>query len=392
MVDWVKRHPLAYVAVTVPVMLIAWELFARQFTVPAPTLPPLAALSIPLYEATRESAVRLSPQPRLLILGNSQIHYVRDQDDVQTYGFPAQLQRVLTERGMPTEVADLSEGGQQVVESLAILIDTFDRVRPDHVVLGLGLANMRGTTIPPQLVSALDWDLVRTKTERHFDERIAPEISASLLQLYSPPKDAVVAHDPTIQEQLDERLADWLMDHAATVRHRSVMSQWVTKLPGDLEREVRMAWRRKARGQFKARTYDAGPNYELSLAVVRIMAYFCREQHVPFTVITMPFHPSCTPILYVPRDAHRLNSDLEQLADQGNIRRLDLQQLLGPEHFSTFQDGSPDGLHFLATGHARLATEVGEQLYPQLHNRSSPFPIRFADANNRDPSDIHSGQ
>ncbi len=383
MVDWVKRHPLAYVAVAVPVLLLAWELFARQFTTPEPARPPLAALSIPLYEPRSETSPRRNPQPRLLILGNSQIHYVRDQDDVETYGFPAQLQAELAKQRQPTEVADLSEGGQQVVESLAILIDTFDRVRPDHVLLGLGLANMRSTTIPPQLIDALDWERIRTVTEKHVDSQMTPNITGTLLQLYSPAKDMAAAHDPTIQEQLDERIADWLVDHSATVRHRLVMSQWVAKLPGDLEREVRMAWRKKARGQFKARTYDAGPDYELSLAVVRIMADFCREERIPFTVIVMPFHPSCEPTLYVPADEQRLTADLDQLAQSGVIHRLDLRHLLGPEHFGTFQDGSPDGLHFLATGHALLGQEVA------THLKLPPPRLRFADGKDRDHSEIN---
>ncbi len=392
MVDWVKRHPLAYVAVSVPLLLLAWELFARQFTTPEPARPPLAALTIPLYESQDDATVRRSLHPRLLILGNSQIHYVRDQDDVQRYGFPAQLQTVLVEQRTPMEVADLSEGGQQVVESLAILIETFDRVRPDHVMLGLGLANMRGITIPPQLVTSLDWEHVRKITREHLGDQPAAEIVTTLLQLYHPQQDAIVPHDPTIQEQLDERIAEWLDDHAAAIRHRSVMSEWVAKLPGELEREVRMTWRKKARGQFKARTYDAGPNYELSLAIVRIMADFCREKQVPFTVIAMPFHPSCEPMLYVPHDESRLVADLQQLTERAAIRRLDLRSLLGPEHFGTFPDGSPDGLHFLMTGHALLAKAVANHLAEETKRPSVPSRLRLVKFDDHEPTDENVAQ
>lgn len=386
MVAWVQRNPLLYVAVTVPLLLFAWEWFARQFTTPAPAQPPLAALTLPLYDCKDEAPARLSPHPRLLILGNSQIHYVRDQANVQQYGFPAKLQEALATQQTPMDVADLSEGGQQVVESLAILIDTFDRVRPDHVVLGLGLANMRGITIPPQLASSLDWEAVRAVTRRHCDGQVEPELATTLLQLYHPPQDTVVPHEPTIQEQFDECIADWLDESTATVHQRLVMADWVAKLPGHLERDVRQLWRKKARGQFKARTYSAGPHYELSLAAVELMAAYCREKDVPFTIIAMPFHPTCEPILYVPDDEHRLMADLHELETQSGIQLLDLRGLLDAQCFGTFPDGSPDGLHYLASGHARLGTEVAKYFQVLSDEKSSPHDrLRFAESKDNRP-------
>ncbi len=389
--NWVQRHPLAYVAVTVPLLLGGWELLARQFTPPVPVQPPLAALSIPLDPPEHNSA-EFRPQPRVMILGNSQIHYVRDQEDVQTYGFPARFQTALVEQGTPAEVADLSAGGQQVLESLAILIDTFDRVRPDHVMLGLGLANMRGITIPPQLVEFCDWAHIQETAQRHLPDRIDPNIQHSLSQLYNPPREHVSAHDPTIQEQLDEQISDWLVDRSATVRHRSVMAQWLAKLPGDLERDVRQLWRKKARGQFKARTYDAGPNYDLSLAVVQIMAAFCREKQVPFTVIVMPFHPTCDPILYVREDEERLTADLDGLTSRGELQRIDMRSLLGPEHFGTFPDGSPDGLHFLASGHAVLGRAVAEHFSFSPDRDSNPPRLRVVNFEEDAPENSRSVQ
>lgn len=359
---WINRHPLTYTAIVVMGLLTGWECLAWRFTLPPPNKAPLETLELTLHDPGKPRVTPVESQPRLLILGNSQIHYVRDHDDSKTYGFPAQLAASLKEQGRCVEVADLSLGGQQVVESLAILIDTFERVRPDHVVLGVGLANMRGTTIPSQLASSCDWNHIRQATTDLCGDRIDPEIAQSLLQLYSPSTTQTVAHDPTIQEQLDESIAAWLTDHSAAVRHRSVMSQWVTKLPGDLEREVRMSWRKNVRKQLKARTYDAGPNYELSLATVQLMAAYCQQRRVPFTVISMPYHPACEPIVYVPADEQRLDADLQQLADRQEITWLDLTQALQPEHYGTFQDGSIDGLHFLATGHARLAEAAAPQL------------------------------
>lgn len=359
---WVNRHPLAYTATVVAVLLSGWECLSWRFTTPPPNKAPLEALTLKLHDPDGPAATPTDVPPRLLILGNSQIHYVRDHDDSQTLGFPAQLEAMLKNQGRSVEVADLSAGGQQVVESLAVLIDTFERVRPDHVVLGLGLANMRGTTIPPQLVTACDWNHIRQVTADLCGNRVAPAISQSLLQLYSPSVPQTVAHDPTIQEQLDSLIGDWLTDHSAAVRHRGVMAGWVAKLPGDLEREVRMAWRKKVRKQFKARTYDAGPNYELSLTAVQLMAAYCQQRQVPFTVISMPYHPSCEPIVYLPADEQRLDGDLQQLAERRVITWLDLSQVLQQEHFGTFQDGSIDGLHFLAAGHARLAETAAPQL------------------------------
>ncbi|HET6425877.1 MAG TPA: hypothetical protein VFG20_19460 [Planctomycetaceae bacterium] len=361
MSGWIQRHPLAYVAITVALLLTGWEALALRFTLPPANKAPLDTLTVDLYDADEKPAT--GAKPRLMILGNSQVHYVRDHEDSETYGFPSQLAAKLESQGRLVEVADLSAGGQQVVESLAILIDTFDRVRPDHVVLGLGLANMRGTTIPQQLASTCDWPLIRrTTTELGGERSLSPHLAQSLLQLYSPSVPQVVAHDPTIQEQIDASIADWLVDHSAAVRHRSVMSQWVVKLPGDLEREARMLWRKQVRKQLKARTYDAGPHYELSLAAVQFMAAYCRREQVPFTVISMPYHPSCEPIVYSLADEQQLDADLQRMADHRTIAWHDLSQVLAPEHFGTFQDGSVDGLHFLATGHARLAEVAAEHL------------------------------
>jgi hypothetical protein len=365
-VEWIKRHPVSYTAVTVAALLIAWEAFARQFTLPPPNPAPLDTLSLPLYSADAPAADRAKSLPRVLILGNSQVHYVRDQEDVATYGFPARLQAELAKHHRPAEIADLSAGGQQVAESLAILVDTFGCVRPDHVVLGLGLANMRGTTIPAHLVKACDWNRIRAEVTGLLDERTTVEAQRELLHLYHPPQETTIARELTIQEQLDEQFADWLTDHTATVRHRTVMSQWVTKLPSDLEREVRMTWRKQVKKQFKARTYDAGPNYALSLTTVQLMAEYCRRQRVPFTVILMPYQPRCTPIVYVQEDEQRLHADLQQMVERGDIRRIDLSQLLHPEHFGTFADGSPDGLHYHASGHAVLAETVAREYGDQL--------------------------
>jgi lysophospholipase L1-like esterase len=364
-VGWINRHPLTYTAIVVIALLTGWECLAWRFTLPPPSKAPLETLSLVLHGPDKPLATAVDSPPRLLILGNSQIHYVRDHDDNETYGFPAQLAANLKQLGRSVEVADLSAGGQQVVESLAILIDTFERVRPDHVVLGLGLANMRSTTIPLQLVSVCDWNHIRQEAAALSGDRIAPALSQSLLQLYSPSVPQVIVHDPTIQEQSDELIAEWLTEHSAAVRHRIVMSQWVSKLPGDLEREVRMTWRKKVRKQFKARTYDAGPHYELSLATVQLMAQYCQQRSVPFTVISMPYHPVCEPAVYVLADEQRLDRDLQQLANRREITWLDLTQALQPEHYGRFQDVSIDGLHFLAVGHARLAETVA----PQLGNR-----------------------
>lgn len=358
--NWINRHPLTYTAIVVAVLLTGWECLARKFTVPPPNKAPLETLSLALHDP--DTPLPASTPPRLLILGNSQIHYVRDHDDSATFGFPAQLEARLKAQGRSIEVADLSAGGQQVVESLAILIDTFERVRPDHVILGLGLANMRGTTIPPQLVSTCDWKRVRHVTTQLCDEQAEFTITPSLLQLYSPSVPTTVAHDPTIQERLDEVIAEALTAHSAAVRHRTVMADWVAKLPGDLEREVRMTWRKKIRQQFKARTYDAGDHYELSLTAVHLIAAYCQQRRVPFTIISMPYYPNCEPVVYVPDDEQRLDDDLRQLADRQPITWLDLTQALLPEHYGTFPDGSIDGLHFLATGHARLAETVAPQL------------------------------
>ena len=366
---WVQRYPLPYVVITVSLILAGWECLASRFTVPPPNKTPLETLSLPLYEAETSPTHRSHLHPRLLILGNSQIHYVRDREDSEVTGFPAQLARVLTEQDCPVEIADLSAGGQQVVESLAILIDACDRVRPEHVVLGLGLANMRGTTIPQQLVTSCDWERIRQTTTGLSDERIDPELTKDLLQLYSPSVPVADTHEPTIQERLDQQIAGWLTDHSAAIRHRSVMSQWVTQLPGDLEREVRMLWKKQVRKQSKARTYDAGPNYAVSLASVQLMAAYCQERGIPFTVISMPFYPDCEPVVYVPADERQLDSDLQQLVDRDEIQWLDLSLALLPEHFGTFQDGSIDGLHFLAAGHARLAETAVPLLKPRLSER-----------------------
>lgn len=379
---WVQRHPLAYITITVALILAGWEGLASRFTVPPPNPAPLETLSLSLYDNETNPIKRSHVHPRLLILGNSQVHYVRDREDGDVTGFPAQLARVLRDHDCPVEIADLSAGGQQVVESLAILIDTMDRVRPDQVVLGLGLANMRGTTIPQQLVTSCDWERIRQTTTALTEGRVDPVIGQVLLQLYSPRVPEQDTHDPTIQEQLDQQIAGWLADHSAAVRHRSVMSQWVTQLPGDLEREVRMAWKKQVRKQHKARTYDAGPNYSVSLAAVQLMAAYCRERQIPFTVVSMPFYPDCDPIVYVPADEQQLDHDLQQLVDRDEIMWLDLSLALLPEHFGQFQDGSIDGLHFLATGHARLAETAAPLLRPQLsprvadHVTSSPASRR----------------
>lgn len=362
LVDWARRHSLVYVAAAFCVWLGLWEGIARLDKPFESPLEQLAATGFPLADAAEDAANE--GQPRLLILGNSQIHSVRDRSDVRRHGFPTRLRERLAEQGVATDVADLSAGGQQVTESLALLLDSFDRVRPDHVLLGVGLVNLQPAEIRPQLVRSCDWDRIHERLRASVPTDVSTQTRARLTELLMPEGVSLSAHAPTIQEQLDERLAAWLRGWSAAVRNRDRMYDRLIHRP--IQRDLQKAFRREVRQDQLAMTVAAGPDHDAALAAVRAMAAFCDSRRVSMTVVLMPFDDNGTPRAYADEDEKQLRGDLETLAMTDGFRVLDVSRLLGPEHFGEYTDGSRDCFHFKASGHALLGAEVARRLGPRM--------------------------
>ncbi len=310
---------LALYTVGVTTLVVAVGLWAAARAVPA-----LPRVDAPLPNVWRDRRQNDAPAefvaalpakrgPRLLLLGSSQVQKARGGGAPLAVRLGAQLPGV--------EIVDFSAGGQQIVESVALLEASARSIQPDAVVVGVSL--FAATRVRPR---------------------------DSIVQAFRKQAPAV----ENLQVRFDREISTWLSDrNDALARRREIYQALVeTPLKRDLKRFIE-----RARPGSTAQTFTAGPAYPAAAAALREAVRFCAARQIPLVLVDLPFDESRAPRPYLEGEREQFTSLLQALGEEGAFT-LDTSRLLAREHFGNYEDGSPDSLHFDSAGHDRVAAAI----------------------------------
>jgi hypothetical protein len=359
----ISTFRLIYALAGTVLLLAAWESFAAHSfsgTTGLVRHGPVLQDASGTDELDRALAALPSPQaPRVVLLGSSQIDVVKDGAG-EDKAIPFRLSAALQAAGVGHEILDLSAGGQQILESLVILVGSAARTRPRAVVIAAGLFSMLRADVRESLPAAVDMAAVRAAVA---DPSLLPDPDARKDLLGALPAPGT-AGDRTVQDRIDARLSTFLAARLVMVDRRRVMFKALLDNP--IRRDLVALVQRHSEGSRTARTFEIGGPYALGLASLEVMARWSARRHLPCVLVVMPFESTREPLLYSPSTQRRVAGDLRALAARTGASFLDLGGALQPSDYGTFVDGSPDNLHFGARGHDVVGRAVADVLGPLL--------------------------
>lgn len=307
--------------------------------------------------------------PTVLLFGSSQIAYVKDAPEPSLRSIPYRLSDALGAEVPRHQVVDLSAPGQQLTESLAILLAYSDSIRPSAVVLGIGLFNMMRTDIRAAIRGALDESSLRRALVEITPAGATGARPDALRAILAPDAARGKSGDSTVQQRVDARVGSWLAAHSAAVANGRVLYNRLIDQP--LRRDLVAAIQRRRGGIRTARTFEAGEEYGISLSALDAMSAFLRRRRIPFVVVVLPYDHGREPIAYAPASMTRLLTDLRARQTAGDMHVLDLSDALDTGEFGVYADGSPDGLHFRDAGHGIVGAATAKAVAPLLRSHDT---------------------
>jgi hypothetical protein len=347
------------------VLLFAWNAFATRFDPSASTFRVTGLVFDRAARDLRLTLAALPPpaHPRVAVFGSSQIAVVKRGPQDSLESMPHRLADALAADGRTAEVVDFSDGGQQLVESMAVDYATRDAAQASAVVVGVSLFGMTRVDVRATLFEHVDGHAVLDAIRRALPPDTDSETVAALLawsQSLPPP---APARPLTIQERSDLAIGGWLDRHVAAYANRQAMYRALIDTP------IRLATERSARARTGATissSYAIGRAYAPSLLALELLRRSAAARGAPFLVVLLPFDHARAPIPFDPATQARVAADVGAIAARGGQPVLDLGDLLGSEHFGTYEDGSPDNLHYDAAGHELVARRIAERIAPLL--------------------------
>jgi hypothetical protein len=356
---------LVYVLGCFAVLAIAWNALATRFDAAERGL----RRTGPVFDrAARDLALTLASlpppeKPRVVLYGSSQVAVVKRAEQDSLDSTPHRLAEALARRGVDVEIADFSDGGQQLVESLVVDAATRGVSRPSAIVVGVSLFGMTRLDVRATLFEDADGRAIAAAIRDALPgdaDSAARDAMLSWRDALPPP---LPAREPTVQERVDAAIGDWLDRHVAAYANRQAMYRELLDLP------VRLALQRRQRadaGVAISTTYAIGPAYAPSLLALETLRRAAERAGIPFLVVALPFDHGRPPVPFAPETQARVVADLAAVAARAGVPLLDLGDALPSTRFGAYEDGSPDNLHYDARGHAVVAERIAERLVPLL--------------------------
>lgn len=276
-----------------------------------------------------------------LWLGASQIHSINkpqpgDRLAVTVANATAQS------KGSQRRFVQLSEPNANLHELWALLHHTNERAKLNGVVLAMTYDDLneygiRDSVLPLYKTAPVD--------ESQIDEsRVA--IGESELDARDTP-----------QAWLEDLLVDWIEGGFEPFQKRSLIRSYIEasfKLG-----IVRLAFAVTKRGQIKIKPKRQAWNEE---ALDRIISYL-QKTSVPLVIYKAPHQPGLVPF-YHPRKAYDdYFKNLEtRIASLDGVTYLDLETIVGQEHWGLSATMQPDVFHFTAHGHQLLGKAMDDAI------------------------------
>lgn len=360
---------LVYAVVGFLALCVAWNALATRFNESQRALQRRGDVFDLAARNLRRTLAELPPpvHPRIVVYGSSQLATVRGEADGSEHTTSHRLYEDLAKRGVAVEVADFSDGGQQLLESLVVHFGSRAVSKPSVLVIGVSLFSMQRQEVRPTLLEALDVAEVRDAIRAALPRDAEPRHADAVLDWSHQAAQRVVSQHETIQQQLDARIAAWLTAHVPAYANRQVMFNDLVDTP--LRRDL-FLWIERQRGATKtAARYEIRSDYPIALLALETIAAAARDANTPVLLVALPFDDDRPPIPFEPETQARILADLGAVAARTGAEVLDLGPLLPSDHFGNFQDGSPDNLHYDADGHAQVGARVAERVASLLAAR-----------------------
>jgi hypothetical protein len=356
---------IAYVVGLFALLAVAWNGFASRFD-PAPDA--LRRTDAVFDRAARDLAITLDElpppeRPRVALYGGSQIARAIRHDRRATDLTPHRLAEALRRRGVEVEIADLSDDGQQLIEALIVDAATRDVSRPSAIVVGVSLFTMTRTGVRETLLEDIDAAMVAARIRAALPPDADPAVREAMLAWKTDLPAPLPDREPTLQERLDAAIGAWLDRHVAAYANRQAIYRDGIDLP------LRLAiqrWQRERAGQTISSSYAIGPAYAPSLLALDTMQRAAAAAGIPFLVVVLPFDHERPPVPFDAATQARVVADVAAIAERAGVPLLDLGDALPSARFGTYEDGSPDNLHYDAAGHAIVAERIAARLAPLL--------------------------
>ncbi len=367
---WSVWAVLAFLA-----LAIGWERFAAGYSAGSRALVRRDEVFLRAGNDLALTLRELPPPaaPRLAVFGSSQIATVKGGSGELELTMPARLSVALTKQGVPHEIVDFSTGGQQVSESMVILLAAGTPAQLRAVVLGLSLFSMLRVEVRGTLLEDADVPELREAVIAGLPSDLPREDVEELLEFSRRAPQRVAGRSETTQQRMDRWLGERLEARFAAVANRQVLYNELVDTP--LRRDLVAFVKRNLAASRTARSYRIGRAYRPSLAALEVMAHWCRERGVALHVALLPFDHERLPVPFDAATVDRLRADLALLAAEHGFQLTDQSDLLDSSNFGDYVDGSPDNLHFDAAGHDLLGRTLAVLVAPDLE-RAVPARAR----------------
>lgn len=300
--------------------------------------------------------------PRVLVLGSSQVRGMKDKTIPPQPSIPVVLHKELNKHHS-WDVVCLDAGGQIIVESVCLLLDATPVVRPDIVIMCVGLFSMQGVMPRPRLIETLDMEKILNLMRSNIPADIIPGIFEELTSFRNKIIEPKQEGGESLQQICDRLLMEFLGHYMPMVQNRQVMFDTLIDTP--VRRDMVTYFKRNIGGIKVSRTYDIGAAYEPSLAAIAVAANYCRKLNIPLILVVMPFESTRSPVVYLPETQARIVRDLRTMSEKLGCYLVDLGYFLPVNFFGTYEDGSPDNLHYMAAGHELAGKSIADFIVSQ---------------------------
>lgn len=359
---------LVYVLGCLALLLLGWNSFAQRYDAARTAL----RATGPVFDrAARDLSITLAElppptRPRVVVYGSSQIAVVKRAEQDSLESTPHRLANALEQRGVAAEVADFSDGGQQLVESLVVHFASRDASQPSAIVVGVSLFGMTRSDVRATIFEQVDGRAVESAVRAALPADADPDATRAMLAWSEDLPAAAAARDPTVQERIDSALGGFLERHVAAYANRHAIYRQLLDAPARLAIQRRQ---RARAGETISSSYAIGPAYAPSLLALETIRRSAAERGIPFVVVALPFDHARPPIPFDAATQARVVADLSAIAARAGQPLLNLGELLTSDHFGDYEDGSPDNLHYDAAAHEAVAQRIAERVAPLVGGR-----------------------
>ena len=308
------------------VLLIAWNFFSAGFSPKTPQASQQSHMPVFMDSTNNEdipafiASLPLKNKNRALILGSSQLFIIKNytQNELSIPFYVYESLKVKKD----WDIVSLASGGQFISESCLILLDTYEKLKPDVAVIAFSLFSMQGVMPKPRLLEKIDAAAME-KTILANTTKDSDRAAVTILTSFkNTPAAETQKKQQSLLQKTESRISGYLENWLPMVANRQKMYDLLIDKP--IRRDLVSAAKRNLTKVTVARTYEIGESYAPSITAIEIAAAFCKKNDISLIVLVLPFESTREPVAYRPETQKRILGDLQQRAKKFDFTVLDI--------------------------------------------------------------------